>query len=181
MVSDLRSVVFWINCLNAAHLLPLLQPVFTTSPLFTAASPTVGKAAICAMFLLNLSFSRLIKASFFFIAPGLLFKLVCLIFALPTTIAPSVSLVVSGNASAKDSRVVISFLDGRLRFLDGAFDFSMREMRAECFIMRLSFFVVLNNPSLLRSLEMVLGREELDLRVGEVAEGRLLITGAYMC
>jgi len=89
--------------------------------------------------------------------------------------------VVSGNASAKDSRVVISFLDGRLRFLDGAFDFSMREMRAECFIMRLSFFVVLNNPSLLRSLEMVLGREELDLRVGEVAEGRLLITGAYMC
>ena len=164
-----------MKSLNTAHLLPLALPLFTAPSSLAMASAAAGRAAICAMFLLNLSFSLWINASFFFIAPGLLFKLLCLIFISPIAVAPLALSVVSGNASAKDSRVVTSFLDGRLRFLDGALDFSMREMRAECLIIRLSFFVVVNNPSFLRCVEKLLDGVELGFRV---VEGRLVVMGA---
>lgn len=123
----------------------------------------------------------LINNSFFFIDPGRLFKLLCLIFTSPTTVMRLELLVVSGNASAKDWRVVTSFLDGRLLLLDGAFDFSMREMRAECLIIRLSFFVLLNSPSLLRPLRRVLTTVELELGAWELSEGRLPVIGACIC
>ena len=167
-----------MNSLKAAHLLPLLWARLTGSLSVAIVLPSAGKPAICAIFLLNLSFSRLINTSFFFIAPGRLFKLLCLIFASPITVAPFALVVVSGNASAKDSRVVTSFLDGRLRFLDGAFDFSMREMRAECLIMRLSFLVVLNNPAPLRFIWCFFEGVEAGLRG---AEGRLVVIGACFC
>lgn len=48
-----------------------------------------------------------------------------------------------GKAPASDSRLVISFLEGRLGFLDEGFDFSIREINAECLIVRLSLFVVI--------------------------------------
>ena len=165
-----------MNPLKAAHLLPILLTPFPGPSSETVVPPTGCKAAICAMFLLNLSFSKLINASFFFIAPGRLLKLLCLILASPTTVVPSVSSVASGNASAKDSRVVTSFLDGRLRFFEGPLDSSMRETRAECLIIRLSFFVVLNSSSPLRSLPRLLEKEGLDLRVPPA--GRLPMVGA---
>ncbi len=169
-----------MNSLNAAHLLLLLLVPFATPLSLVIVWPPAGNAAICAKFLLNLSFSILINISFFFMAPGRLFKLLCLIFTSPTTVMPLESLVVSGNASAKDWRVVTSFFDGRLLLLDGAFDFSMREMRAECLIMRLSFFVLLKNPSLLCSLRSVLTTVELELETQEPTESRLPVVGAYI-
>lgn len=103
------------------------------------------------MFLLNLSFSIEINRSFFFMAPGLLFKLLCLMIvavASPKPVSPSrlagISLAgISGKASASDSRFVTNFLDARLRFWDEgfAFDFSIREIKVERLIMRLSLFV----------------------------------------
>lgn len=50
---------------------------------------------------------------------------------------------ISGKASASDSRFVTNFLDARLRFWDEgfAFDFSIREIKVERLIMRLSLFV----------------------------------------
>ena len=170
-----------MKLLNAAHLLPLL-PLCCNPPWSMAVlSLTTGKAAICAMFLLNLSFSMLTNASFVFIAPGRLFKLLGLIFASPTTFVSFESLAVSGNASAKDSRLVTSFFDGRLRFLTGAFDFSMREIKAECLIIRLSFLVELNSPSLLRSLERTLVEAKLWVPVRDLVEGRLDMIGAWLC
>ena len=56
----------------------------------------------------------------------------------------------------------------------------MREMRAECLMMRLSFFEVPNNPSLLRSLGSFWVRMELDLRARVLVKGRLPVTGAYL-
>lgn len=168
-----------MNSLNAAHLLLLLLVPFATPLSLVIVWPPAGNAAICAKFLLNLSFSILINISFF-MAPGRLFKLLCLIFTSPTTVTPPEPLVVSGNASAKDWRVVTSFFDGRLLLLDGAFDFSMREMRAECLIVRLSFFVLLKNPSPLCSLRSVLTTVELELETQEPTESRLPVVGAYI-
>lgn len=91
---------------------------------------------------------------------------------------PLGSLVVSGNASANDWRLVTSFFDGRLLLLDGAIDFSMRDMRAECLIIRLSFFVVLKNPPLLCSVRSVLTTVELGLGAQESTESRLPVVGA---
>lgn len=96
------------------------------------------------MFLLNLSFSIAINASFFFRAPGLLFKVLCLILASPIIVSPFRSSDKCGRAPASESRFVINFLEGRLRFLDDGFDFSIREINAECLIVRLSLFVVEN-------------------------------------
>ena len=78
--------------------------------------------------------------SFFFIAPGLLFKLRCLIFAVVVSECSASS--AAGKASASDSRLVISFFDGRLRFLLEGLDFSIRERRVECLMIRLSFLDV---------------------------------------
>ena len=93
-----------------------------------------------AMFWLNLSFSILISRSFFFIAPGLFLKLLYLILPGPVHNSSAGVVGISGRAFAKDSRSVISFLDGRLRFFDGAVDFSIREISAERLVKRLSFF-----------------------------------------
>ncbi len=78
----------------------------------------------------------------------------------------------SGKASASDSRLVTSFLDGRLRFSDEgfAFDFSIREIRADRLIMRLSLLVVL------KTLVIPL-REFVDVLV--IVLGILLIVGAW--
>ena len=50
----------------------------------------------------------------------------------------------SGNASAKESRFATSFFEGRLRFRDFLFDFSIFEMNVLCLISRLSLLLVLN-------------------------------------
>lgn len=114
-------------------------------PLAPVASPRdvlVSSVPFCkaAMFWLNLSFSILISRSFFFIAPGLVLKPLYLILAGPVLNSFSGLLGISGRAFAKDSRSVISFLDGRLRFFDGAVDFSIRDISAERLVKRLSFF-----------------------------------------
>lgn len=77
-------------------------------------------------------------------APGLLFKLLCLmIVASLEPVSPLRLSGISGKASASDSRFVTNFLDARLRFWDEgfAFDFSIREIKVERLIMRLSLFV----------------------------------------
>lgn len=107
------------------------------------------------MFLLNLSFSIEINRSFFFMAPGLLFKLLCLMMvaeASPKPVSPSRLAGISGKASASDSRVVTNFLDARLRFWDEgfAFDFSIREIKVERLIIRLSLFEEPKAPAITR-------------------------------
>lgn len=77
-------------------------------------------------------------------APGLLFKLLCLmIVASLKPVSPFRLSGISGKASASDSRFVTNFLDARLRFWDEGFalDFSIRESKVERLIMRLSLFV----------------------------------------
>lgn len=96
------------------------------------------------MFLSNLSLSIAINRSFFFAAPGLLFKLLCLMIVVPSKpISPFRLSGISGKASASDSRFVTNFLDARLRFWDEgfAFDFSIRDIKVERLIKRLSLFV----------------------------------------
>lgn len=127
------------NPLIAAHLFPVSWFVSNED---SALSFALLNCIIWAMFLLNRSFSIVINVSFFFKAPGLLFKLLCLILASPIIVSQSLSSDASGKAPASDSRFVINFLEGRLRFLDEGFDFSIREINAECLIMRLSLFVV---------------------------------------
>ena len=123
--------------------------------------------------MLNLSLSILIKVSFFFIAPGLLFRLLCLILASPITVSPILSGTL-GKASTRDSRSVTSFLDGRLRFLEECFGFSIREIKAERLIVRLSFFVVPNalldcrRASVEGSVLRLVGRERIEKRLPEV-------------
>ena len=126
--------------LSACHRLavPLLLSL-TTSGLSNPARP-LSRFAICAMFLLNLSLSTFSKASFLFIAPGLLFILLCGILASPIAARTWLFVGVSGRASASESRLATSFFDGRLRFKGFLLDFWMREINAECLIMRLSFF-----------------------------------------
>lgn len=104
---------------------------------FWASSPSVCAvpAASCAMFLPNLSLSIFSNFSLLLVAPGLLFMLLCLIFALSVTAS---AFPASGRASARDSRVVISFLDGRRRLRGFLCAFSMRLTKAECLIVRLS-------------------------------------------
>lgn len=59
------------------------------------------------------------------------------------TVSSVFSSYTCGKASASDSRLVINFLEGRLRFWDQGLDFSIREINAECLIVRLSLFVVM--------------------------------------
>ena len=138
-------MVCWMWLLKTAHLLRLwpLAPVAVLW--FVSNCPEAGlwTAAICAMFRLKRSLSILMIFSFFFIAPGLLFKLRCFIRAMPVSVTWSFRGGASGKAAARDSRLATSFFDGRLRFLGWALDFSMREIRAERLMIRLSFFVVL--------------------------------------
>ena len=108
------------------------------------------------MFLLNRSFSMFASFSFRFIAPGRLFKLLCLMIAPPTVMSSFLECGASGKATARDSRLVTNFLEGRRRFFDVTLVFSMREMRAECLIVRLSFLDVI--PNIPRSFPLSLLR-----------------------
>lgn len=64
--------------------------------------------------------------SFFFIAPGLLFKLRCLMVVVAVLTGSASS--AAGKASVRELRLAMSFFAGRLcRFVWG-FDFSIREM-----------------------------------------------------
>lgn len=100
-----------------------------------------------ARLLPNLSISPLTTRSFFFSAPGLLRKLLCL--TLPSFSASpprTSSFVNSGNASAKLSRLVWSFfLSWRFAFFRAALEiplldlgWAILETNAECLIRRLS-------------------------------------------
>jgi hypothetical protein len=104
-----------------------------------AALVAAALVAICAKFMLNLSFSSFSSFSFFFIAPGLLLRLFLCIFACPTTTSPLPSPSSKPDrASASDSRFVTSFLFGRRRFWIFEEDFSILPTNAECLIVRLS-------------------------------------------
>ena len=118
--------------------------------------------------------------SFFFIAPGLLLRLLCLILAVHVS-APSASSLAgtSGKASTSDSRLATSFLDGRLRFLLALFDFSIRETSAACLIVRLSFFDVPNAlPELACVGACVVPKAELVLGLRVRRDKRLPLTSA---
>lgn len=124
------------------------------------------------MFLLKRSFSMLASFSFFFCAPGRLFKLLCRIFASPITLSSSLRVEVYGSASASDSRFVTSFLEGRRRFLIVALNFSMRERRTECLMVRLSFFdVTPRRPRSLPLFLLLVRLEEAVLGLGRRARG----------
>jgi hypothetical protein len=96
-----------------------------------------------AMFFPKRSLSSFSSRSFFFLAPGLLFKLTKLLFvpeALPSDAA------ISGRAATRDSRVVTSFFEGRRRFLDAfALDFSILDRNMDDLMARLSFLVAVNS------------------------------------
>ena len=99
--------------------------------------------------------------SFRFIAPGRLLTLLCLMIASPTVLSSFLESGASGKATARDSRLATNFFEGRRRFLGVALIFSMREMRAECLMVRLSFLDVMPNiprsfPLSLLSLDGVL-------------------------
>lgn len=132
--SGLTSIVFCTWFFNAAHRSVLAAEL----------------VAICAKFALNLSISSFSSFSFFFIAPGLLFKLFFCILACPlaTTTPPSpVSPSRPESASARESRFAASFLFGRRRFWTFEEDFSIFETKAECLIVRLSFLEFEKSPS----------------------------------
>lgn len=86
---------------------------------------------------------------------------------------------ISGKASASDSRFVTNFLDARLRFWDEgfAFDFSIREIKVERLIMRLSLFVEPKALSITRRVSEGL----VMLLVGlDRMEARFPIVGAFI-
>ena len=134
------SIVEEINPLNAAHRLAVgagagasffSSAIFSFSTLFCC-------AANVAILTPNLSISPLTTLSFFFSAPLLLFKLLCLI--LPCCSASASSS--SGSASARLSSVVASFLLGRRRLADFETRADwMRDTKEECLMRRLSRLV----------------------------------------
>jgi hypothetical protein len=135
-----EQVHFFTNsafCSNVCDIKPLNAAHLFAVAVFCASSPPACAlpAASCAIFLPNLSLSILSNFSLLFVAPGLLFKLLCLIFASPMTLSESLA---SGRASASDSSVVTSFLDGRRRLRGFLWAFSIRFTKAECLIRRLS-------------------------------------------
>jgi hypothetical protein len=138
--SGFCSSVCEINPLKAAHLFEVA--VFCASSLAVPMLP----AASCAIFFPNLSLSIFSSFSRLFVAPGLLFILLCRIFASPTTLSTS---TVSGKASASDSSVVISFLDGRRRLRGFLWAFSIRLTKEECLMSLLSAFVVMKPSSII--------------------------------
>lgn len=86
---------------------------------------------------------------------------------------------ISGKASASDSRFVINFLDALLRFWDEGFDFdfSIREIKVDRLMMRLSFFV---EPKAL-AISRRLSEDLVMLLVGlDRMEARFPIVGAFI-
>ncbi len=159
----------------------MLSAVVASVPLIPSVDAAAVLPAICAIFLANLSLSIRSSFSFRFIAPGLLFKLLCRILALAgsktSSVPPS-----SGRAFASDSRLATRFFEGLLRFLLLELGFSILETNVECLIIRLSFFVVVK-PSLSSILVGVIRDREMEPEP-DVAEealnaGLLPLTGAY--
>ena len=179
VVTGCCSKVCWMKALMATHFSWVW--FCTSATLFCSAERSFSpwKCVICAIFLLNLSVSRLIKASFFFIAPGLHFKLLCFVFVSPAAV-PSTESGTSGKALARDSRSVTNFLDGRLRFLGMALDFSTREIKFECLMARLSLFVTANALSGFRFDIFEEGTWGLGFEVRERVEDRLPIEEAWL-
>lgn len=144
-------MVLSIKFLKADHLLAVgaaggALPMSVSSCDFPC-GPCEAPMDMSARFFSNRSRSMRSSFSFLFNAPGLLFRLLCLIFACPTSTAPSSpsasapsSSPASGSASARDSSVVTSCLFGRRFFFEVA-DFCTFDMRRECLISRLSFLV----------------------------------------
>lgn len=99
------------------------------------------------MFKPILSLSACSTLTFRFMLPGLVLRLFCFVaFALPVRMrkvwsADVEASTTSGRASARESKVVASFFDGRRRLSGFDEDFFIFERRAECFIIRLSFLV----------------------------------------
>jgi hypothetical protein len=143
--SSFCSMVCVINPRNAAHL--LLVELDCDGTLSFCVVLVVGfdvscvlPATSCAIFSPNLSLSSLSSFSLRLVAPGRLFMDFCRIF--PSSDPPCPSSPIScksGRASANPSRVVASFLFGRLRFKGFLVAFSMRFTNAECFMTLLSF------------------------------------------
>lgn len=150
------SIVLSMKLLNAVHLFAVgaagaALPISVSSCCSSFGACELP-AAMRARFFSKRSRSMRSSFSFFLSAPGLLFRLLCLIFAWPSSTAPSSpsasapSSSVSGSASARDSNVVTSFLFGRRRFLVAA-DLVTLDISNECFISRLSFFVKRNEEN----------------------------------
>lgn len=138
--SGFCSSVCDINPLKAAHLFEVA--VLCTSSLVVTMLP----ATSCAIFFPNLSLSNFSSFSRLFVAPGLLFILLCRIFTSPTTFS---TFPVSGKASASDCSVVISFLEGRRRLRGFWWAFSMRLTKEECLMSLLSAFVLMKPSSII--------------------------------
>jgi hypothetical protein len=145
--SGFCSKVCDMNPLSAAHRFDVAT--FCASSPLSCALP----AASCAIFFPNLSLSILSSFSLLFVAPGLLFKLLCLIFASPTIRSDSPA---SGRASVSDSRVVTSFFDGRRRLRGFLCAFSILFTKAECLIRRLSCLEEMKPSSILAPSRCVL-------------------------
>ena len=100
---------------------------------------------MAAKFLLNRSFSSLMTFSFFFDIPGLLFNVATMSFlSLELFGIVGVAAVISGKTSASVSKDATSLLNGRRRLrwpVDLSLDFLTLDIKSECFISRLSFFV----------------------------------------
>jgi len=90
--------------------------------------------------------------------------------ACPTMVSPPAASSIWGRASARDSRVATSFLEGRRRFFVLDDDFSIFCTKEECLIVRLSFFVDEN-------VDSSLGNVVLDVDLTEVL-GPLFSIGA---
>lgn len=133
-----------------------------------AAGPVDCVTAICAMFFAKRSLSPLSSLSRLFMAPGLDFILFLLmIFTWSVGFSSVVALVgassSSGKASARASRVVTSFLFGRLRFGALVEDFVTLFIRFACLMRLLSSFVCEKRDSEL-SLCGAYGFLRIDLR-----------------
>ena len=93
-----------------------------------------------AMFFPKRNLSSFSSRSFFFLAPGVLFKLTKLLCGGGPDVA------ISGRAAARDSSVATSFFEGRRRFLDDfALGFSILDRNMDDLMARLSFLEAVNS------------------------------------
>ena len=138
-------MVCWMKPLREAHRSRFASLSPASRSVFWSSLPVLLGSIISAMFLLNRSFSMFASLSFRFIAPGRLLRLLCRMTASPTVLSSFLKSGASGKATARDSRLATNFFEGRRRFFGVALLFSMREMRAECRMVRLSFLDVMPN------------------------------------
>src|SRR5579871_4388197 len=135
LLSPMLFVICWRS---VAHLLSVVVP---SSPL-----GVVAMRFMIAMFFPKRSFSSFSSCSFFFLAPGLLFKMTKLLCSPEALLSDGLDAAISGRASARDSRVVMSFFEGRRRFLDDlVFVFSILDRNMDDLMARLSFLEAVNS------------------------------------